>query len=181
MILDMGSSARFRFNRQFYFHPLDSQEKRAAYALFLKAYECQMQGEIDEAVAYYQESLEIYPTAEAHTFLGWAYSFMDMYEEAIEQCHQAIQTDPELGNPYNDIGTYLIEIGKTDEAIPWLQKAALARRYETYHFPHFNLGRIWEKKGNWFQAIEAYEDALQVKPDYDPASKALKRLKALLN
>jgi hypothetical protein len=51
---------------------------------------------------------------------------------------QAIKVDPEFGNPYNDIGAYLIEQEKWDEAIPWFQKAMAAPRYEARCYPHFN-------------------------------------------
>ncbi|MFQ5823380.1 MAG: tetratricopeptide repeat protein [bacterium] len=43
---------------------------------FQIAYEFQMQGKLDKAVIYYKKSLEIEPTAEAYTLLGWTYSFM---------------------------------------------------------------------------------------------------------
>ena len=38
---------------------------------FRRAYEAQMAGELDEAVSLYRKSIELAPTAEAHTFLGW--------------------------------------------------------------------------------------------------------------
>jgi hypothetical protein len=38
-------------------------------------YRHQMNGDLDAAVEHYRRSIEFYPTAEAHTFLGWAYSF----------------------------------------------------------------------------------------------------------
>jgi len=34
------------------------------------------------------------------------------------RCKLAIGLDPDFGNPYNDIGAYLIELGQFDEAIP---------------------------------------------------------------
>jgi Flp pilus assembly protein TadD len=43
-----------------------------------------------------------------------------MTEEAIAECHRAIEIDPDFGNPYNDIGAYLIERGDLRGAIPWL-------------------------------------------------------------
>jgi len=169
------------FNENIYFYPLDNDDKKQAYDFFLKAYEYQMNGNIDNAVALYKKSLETFPTAEAHTFLGWTYSFMGMYDEAIEECHKAISTDPDFGNPYNDIGAYLIEQGQLDEAIPWLEKATQAKRYESYCFPHFNLGRIWEQKGEWVQAVEAYRNALFENPNYALAAKALRRLQSIMN
>lgn len=148
---------------------------------FQKGYESQRKGELDQAVLLYRKSIEIFPTAEAHTFLGWTYSFQGKYDEAIGECRKAIQVDPDFGNPYNDIGAYLIEKGCLDEAVPWFEKALEARRYDSYCFPHYNLGRIRETRGDWLRAIEDYEKALQSNPDYRLAARALNRLKGLLN
>jgi tetratricopeptide (TPR) repeat protein len=96
---------------------------------FQLGYEAQMQGRLEEAVAHYQRSIGLHPTAEAHTFLGWAYSFQGRPDDAIAQCQIAISVDPDFGNPYNDIGAYLIELGRDDEAVPWLERAKQAARY----------------------------------------------------
>lgn len=157
------------------------EERKQALELFKRAYELQMSGSLEEACEYYRKSLVLYPTAEAHTFLGWTYSFMGRYDDAIQECHKAIEVDPDFGNPYNDIGAYLIEKGRLDEAIPWLEKATKAVRYESYCFPHLNLGRIWEKKGEWYQAMEEYQKALKHNPDYGLAAKALGRIRGMLN
>jgi hypothetical protein len=45
-----------------------------------------------------QQSIACQPTAEAHTFLGWTYSFMGRLDDAIAECH-ATETDPTFGNP----------------------------------------------------------------------------------
>jgi Tfp pilus assembly protein PilF len=157
------------------------EDKREAWQLFQQAYERQMKGELEEAVALYKKSIEIHPTAEAYTFLGWTYSFMGRIEDAIEECHKAIAQDPDFGNPYNDIGAYLIEKGELDEAIIWFQKALLARRYESPAFPHLNLGRVYERKGQWTEAIDSYKKSLALNPNYALAKKALGRLISSLN
>jgi tetratricopeptide (TPR) repeat protein len=77
--------------------------------LWRRAYACQMNGDLAEAIEMYRASLAAYPTAEAHTFLGWSLSFLKRYDEAIEECAKAIALDPDFGNPYNDIGVYLME------------------------------------------------------------------------
>ncbi len=156
-------------------------QKMKAREVFQKAYESQLKGELDQAVKLYRESIQILPTAEAYTFLGWTYSFMGKYDEAIQECHKAIQVDPEFGNPYNDIGAYLIEKGSLDEAIPWFEKAIGAKRYDSYCFPHYNLGRIWETKGDWIKAMECYEKALVENSQYTLARKALNHLKGQIN
>jgi Tfp pilus assembly protein PilF len=140
-----------------------------------------MKGELEEAVALYKKSLDMHPTAEAHTFLGWTYSFMGRLDDAIEECHHAIETDPDFGNPYNDIGAYLIEKGQFDEAIPWFERAMKAPRYESPAFPHLNLGRVYEKKSDWSKAIECYKRALALNPNYALAKKSLARLISMLN
>lgn len=92
-----------------------------AIRLFQDAYQMQMQGELDVAMDLYKKSIHLHPTAEAYTFLGWAYRFQGRLDDAILECKHAIELDPTFGNPYNDIGAYLIEKGQVDDAIPWLE------------------------------------------------------------
>jgi tetratricopeptide (TPR) repeat protein len=159
----------------------DEPELDLALEYFRQAYEHQMKGELCQAEKLYKKSIEAYPTAEAHTFLGWTYSFMGRLEDAISECQRAIEVDPDFGNPYNDIGAYLIEQGLLDEAIPWLEKATRATRYESYCFPHYNLGRIYERKHLWHKAIECYRRALGHNPGYKLARASLRRLRAMMN
>lgn len=159
----------------------DSYYQGEACRIFEEGYRKQMQGEVDAAIADYLRSIELYPTAEAHTFLGWAYSFKGLYDDAISECKKAIQIDPDYGNPYNDIGSYLIEKGELDDAVSWLEKAMAAKRYESYCYPHYNLGRVWERKGNWIKAYDCYQNALRENPDYTLAKKALNRLQGMFN
>jgi tetratricopeptide (TPR) repeat protein len=140
-----------------------------------------MQGEYQQAIELYTRSIELFPTAEAYTFRGWVYSFLGDYERAIQECLQAIQVDPDFGNPYNDIGAYLIEQGKWEEAIPWFEKAMAAKRYEARAYPHFNLGRVYEHQGRWEKAQNCYRKAFEVDPRYVTALAALRRMNARFN
>ncbi|HSE57787.1 MAG TPA: tetratricopeptide repeat protein [Nitrospiraceae bacterium] len=157
------------------------EDKREAWQLFQQAFESQRKGELEEAVRLYKQSIETYPTAEAYTFLGWTYSFMGRIDEAIEECHHAISQDPDFGNPYNDIGAYLIEKGQFDDAIPWFERAMQAKRYESPEYPHLNLGRVYERKGEWSKAIDCYKRALTLNPNYALAKKSLGRLISSMN
>ncbi|HVP43010.1 MAG TPA: tetratricopeptide repeat protein [Terriglobales bacterium] len=155
--------------------------RRLAREYFQLAYECQMRGDYHEAIAYYTRSIESFPTAEAYTFRGWTYSFLGDLDRAIDECKLAINLDPSLGNPYNDIGAYLIEQDKWDEAIPWFQKAIHAARYEARCYPHLNLGRVYERKQEWKRAKECYARAYFLNPHYTEARVALQRLQARFN
>ena len=148
---------------------------------FQEGYKHQMSGDLDAAVEDYQRSIELHPTAEAHTFLGWAYSFQGRIDDAIQECEIAIQVDPDFGNPYNDIGVYMMEKGEYDEAVPWLLKAIEAKRYEPRHYPHINLARLYSRKGQTQEAIAAIRQAMRFDPDHLGARRELHRLIGMLN
>ncbi len=135
-----------------------------ALELVQRAMNRQMAGEIEDSIRLYRESIALHPTADAHTYLGWAYSFQGRIDEAIAQCEIAIQLDPQFGNPYNDLGVYLMQQQKFDEAIPWLERAKQARRYEPRHFPYINLGRVYMIKGMLQKAIEEFREAVRLNP-----------------
>jgi Tfp pilus assembly protein PilF len=158
-----------------------NERLRRAQQLFTEAYRLQMAGQLEGAIARYRESIACYPTAEAHTFLGWTYSFQDRLDDAIEECKKAISVDPDFGNPYNDIGSYLLKQGKLDEAIPWLERAINAKRYEPRHYPHCNLGRVYWAKGLLNRAIAEFERALEIEPDSRFAQGALAAIRSQLH
>ncbi len=159
----------------------EPESLKRATDLWQEAYRYQMQGELDGAIEGYRRSIEVCPTAEAHTFLGWAMSFQGRLDEATAECLRAIEIDPEFGNPYNDIGVYLMQQGKLDEAIPWLEKAKQAKRYEPRQFPFMNLGRVYLKQGRWWEALRELEGAVRAAPRDADAHKMLHGLRARLN
>ena len=161
---------------------MENKEKvTQAQKLFNLGYKLHMAGDINEAVKAYRHSIHFHPTAKAHTYLGWAYSTQEKYQQAINECLIAIELEPDYGNPYNDIGMYLFQLNNLDEATIWFEKALKIPGYESRHFPLFNLGKIYEKKGDWLTALEYYNDTLEFKPDYEPAKAAAMKLMASMN
>lgn len=138
--------------------------KQQAKILFEQGYRQQMRGNLTEAIDLYKRSLSMNETAETHTFLGWTYSMSNRYQEAIEACKKAIEIDPEYGNPYNDIGSYLIQLDEIDEALEWLNKATASTRYDNPQFPYINMARAYEKQGRYQSALDAYNKALEISP-----------------
>ena len=94
---------------------------------------------------------------------------------------RAIEIDSEFGNPYNDIGVYLMQRDKLDESIPWLENAKQAKRYVPRQFPFMNLGRIYLRQGRWWEALREFEGAVRLAPGDRHASEMLHRLRARLN
>jgi tetratricopeptide (TPR) repeat protein len=153
---------------------------RLAEEFFERACQLQRQGDVELAAQLYKRSIALNPTAEAHTCLGWAYRFQGRLEDAIAECKLAIGLDPGFGNPYNDIGACLIELGRPAEAIPWLEKATLSSRYSAYHFAWYNLSRAYIALELYRKALECLGHALDIEPEYTPAVEAEGRIRRLL-
>ncbi len=147
--------------------PLPDIDLRLAEELWQEGLERQLAGDLDEAMRLYRCSLDMHETAEAYTFLAWGLSFQGRLVDAIERCRQAIHTDPELGNPYNDIGAYLVELDREDEAIRWFERSKAARRYENPQFPYLNLARIWIARREYGKALIELQVAEVLAP-HDP-------------
>lgn len=160
---------------------ISAASRYEAKQLFHQAYEAQLAHDYELAIELYKRSIETYPTAEAHTFLGWVYSFQDRYDEAIEECLEAIRVDETLGNPYNDIGSYLLAKGDSYGCVRWFRRALFAPRYDSYAFPHFNLGRVFEMRRKYLDAARHYSLALEQQPGFAEAANAVRRMQALLN
>ena len=159
----------------------NDDKKQEAMELVGKAYQHHMRGEVDRAIELYTKSLDVHATPEAYTFRGWARSFQKDFEEAIADCHRAIDLDPEFGNPYNDIGAYYLELGQFEDTIPWLHMALKAKRYESYCYPHYNLGRVFEAQDQLDKALTHYQSAMLENPGYALAAKAAERVKEKLS
>jgi Tfp pilus assembly protein PilF len=79
--------------------------------------------------------------------------------------------DPTFGNPYNDIGAYLIELGR-EEAAP---------RYEPRHYPYLNLAWIYARQHKVREAIDQLQSVIAIEPEHTGARKELHRLIGMLN
>jgi tetratricopeptide (TPR) repeat protein len=156
-------------------------DRAKAMQLYEEATSLLLDGDLDDAIELFDLSLTEEPTAEAYTFRGWAKSLKEEVEEAIADCRRAIDTDPTFGNPYNDIGCYLMQLGRHDEAIPWLERAKTAPRYEPRQYPYLNLGRIYEARGFLVEALREFEQALAIRPDDESAQVAVGRLRHAIN
>ena len=156
------------------------QHKRAL-QLWKEGCSLHSDGKLDQAMKSYDRSIGVCPTAEAHTFKGWVFSNMKKYSKAIAECKTAVSIDPKYGNAYNDIGSYLIHLGKLDEAERWLVLAKRAPRYDQRHYPYMNMGRVYAARGQVWRAIHEFEQALSIAPSDAVCRAALAELRALIS
>jgi Tfp pilus assembly protein PilF len=154
---------------------------RLATALWKDGLEHQLDGKIPEAIKLYLASLALRETPEAHTFLGWTYSFQGQLNEAIAECRKAIEVDPEFGNAYNDMGAYLVELGREEEAMAWFAQAKRAGRYENPQFPYLNLARIHRNNGDLGAALMELQIAELLAPEDERVQQQITQVGALLD
>jgi len=156
-------------------------DQKLAHSLWEKGVNHLLQGRFLTAIDLFNQSLSLHLTAEGYTYRGWAISSLGLLDQAINDCRSALQIDPEFGNPYNDIGVYLMCQGRLDEAIVWLEKAKKAKRYDPRHFPFLNLGHIYLTKGNQMKALDEFVQALDIDPENKIALQAIGEMNLPVN
>jgi tetratricopeptide (TPR) repeat protein len=136
-------------------------------------------GDLDLAASTFQKSIEFQETAEGLTYLGWVLSLRGHFDEAIDLCHRALAIDCEFGNALNDLGSYLIQKNRYEEALPLLEKAKASRGYEPKHFPFINLGRAYSALGRFDDAIREFKEALKIVPGHHEIESVLRQLEKI--
>lgn len=132
----------------------------------------------EAAVARFHEALELHPSARTRTYLAWSLSKLGRYEEAAAHAREAISLDPDYPNAYNDLGAYLIELKRPEQAIPWLEQAAGMRDYCCPYYSYYQIGRARLMQGRIEEAKEALRGAAAINPRYRPARELLQSIRA---
>ena len=84
-----------------------------------------------------------------------------------ESFARASALDPDDPYARNNLGTVLMQQGRTDEAIRFYREAI--QQSPDYYKPYDNLGAAWARKGNSGKAINLYRKALELNPR-DPST-----------
>jgi tetratricopeptide (TPR) repeat protein len=137
------------------------------------------EGQVDEAIAHYQQALAIQPDhAKAHYNLGNALAQKSELDEAISEFQKALAIQPDQAEVLNNLGTALIQNGQVDEAIIQLKKALAIQ--PDLAGAHNNLGAALFKNGKMDEAISHFQKALALQPGYADAQNNLARIAWLL-
>jgi tetratricopeptide (TPR) repeat protein len=129
-------------------------------------------GDFREAMRAYKKAIEITPDQpDAYFNLGNLYGRAGMAGEAIAYYRQALQRGPKsLGLTYRKIGDAYEVLGEHDKALTNYQLALFHYRlveaagHELARV-HVAIGLLYKGTGRNEEAIEAYRQALLVKPD----------------
>ena len=119
-------------------------------------------GHYKEAKKKFQSAVEIIPSAENLTLLAWMLSMEGDIPHALNLCLQAVELDSNYGNAYNDIGSYLVELERVEEAVAYFEKAKISTNYETPAFPYINLARLYLREELFEKACAEYKGLIQI-------------------
>jgi len=144
-----------------------------ARSLWKEGAELHVEGDYGTAIERYTEALRLHPTARLHTYLARSLARLGRYAQAADQCRKAIAVDAAYGNAYNDLGAYLIALGRPREAIHWLRRALDLGGFCCRHVSYYQLGRALLMQARVEEAAKAFEAALAVQPRYQPARRLL--------
>lgn len=143
--------------------------------------EVQRDGDIERAADLFRQSIEVHESPEAWCFLGWCHSLRGELGLAISHCRRAMMLDPEFGNAYNDMGAYLVELGRREEAARWFSRAKDARRYDTPQYPFLNLARLYIVDGRLQEALFELQVARALAPGDDRVEDLVRYVGLLMN
>jgi tetratricopeptide (TPR) repeat protein len=131
------------------------------------------EGKKDQAFAHYLSALKINPNYDkAHYNLAMAYKEQGKIEASLKHFQETLSSNPKFPDAHNNIGIILEKyFKKYDEAIyHYEQELEIAPDNSG---THFNLGIALAMKGNLKEAEENFRQAINLKPDYKEAKRAL--------
>jgi type IV pilus biogenesis/stability protein PilW len=104
--------------------------------------------------------------AGVHYALGWAYSAKSLFPQALESYREALRLDPKYTDARNAIGAIHLETGQWDAAIAEFEPVLKDLLYPTPYYVINNIGWAYYKKGDLRRAIESFQKAVSLKPDF---------------
>jgi len=135
------------------------------------AYHYQHQ-EYDQAIGYFQKSLEIDTTdVFAYFMVGFIYNKIGKLEKARDAFLECIRLDPAYLNGYVNLGGAYLKLGQRDKAFEQIDKALKLSpdSVEIYQ----NMGVLYSYSGEHDKAIAAFKEALSRDENYTEAMNGL--------
>lgn len=88
-------------------------------------------------------------------------------EKRIALLKETVETDPSYFDAHQALGLELYQLGRAEEALPWLQSAARLGRDMAE--AQNNLAVLYAQLGQKEEALDQFEKALALRPDYPEA------------
>lgn len=152
-------------------------------ALYYAAYKHKEANRDEEAIKGFRAALKLKPDyVEAHIMLGNALMNKELFSEAATCFRNAIshvdpKADPKTAaTAHFNLGNTLRKMKRYEKAYTSYNKAL--KHNPKHHKSWLCLGMIFEEWGNIEKAIDAYENAVEIKPGDASVEEFLKRCRA---
>jgi adenylate cyclase len=124
------------------------------------------EGSIHRALGYAQKAVSIDNTqADAYALLGNVYLFQRQFDRAIEEGERAIVLNPNGADYHVWLAMILNSAGRPEEAVALVKKAIRLNPFPpNWYF--LSLGNVFFVMGQYEEAAEAYQRAIQRSPDF---------------
>ncbi len=118
----------------------------------------------DEAIRYYQRTLEIDPKNKlVMNMLGYTYAQKGDFKQAISHLEKYIKMAPDEPNPYDSLGEIYLYLGEYKKAQKLFKKAI---RVNDDFYPSWNhLANVYLDRGQYNRAREFFQKTLERVPE----------------
>jgi len=135
-------------------------------------------GKIKKAIPLFIKALEIKPNyAEAQNNLGVAYKKQGRMTEAVSRFQAALRIDPDYVDAKNNLEKVLTIQRETDAVRETLETSL--KQHPKDPVLHFKLGSLYRQRQQWDRAINHYQAALSIRPEFVPALNGLATVYAI--
>lgn len=130
-------------------------------------------GEYERAIPHLEEARRLNPDYPLiYWTLGLAYEMTGDSAAAERAYRESIRLRPDIIEPYIQLANMVTEMGEYERAAEILaeavERADEAEMPELYRRASYNLGNSYYRLGRYYDAIDAYERALQITPEHIP-------------
>lgn len=145
-------------------HLPDPKDKIGEYLLFFQGNVYETQGDYVKAQGYYEQLLHLNPQV-PHNYvrLAYLYQLMEKTEEAVRLLEQGRERIPDSKIILTGLGFAYLRAGKKKEA---LETCQLVLKLDPSFFDVlFLAGTIMWMEKRWTEALEYFDDALEIEPE----------------
>ncbi|MBF0447451.1 MAG: tetratricopeptide repeat protein [Magnetococcales bacterium] len=139
--------------------------RRQAYYFYNLALLCQRIGGMDEALQFFQKSLEIIPDeARIINDYGNALCGIGEVDEAIKCYKMAIEKKPDYAQAYNNLGNAVQAFKQYGQSVLYYKKAISLQA--DYIEAYFNWGQVLRCQGYSDKAVSCFKKSICINPFY---------------
>jgi len=126
------------------------------------------------AAEHHGSSFQLSPSPEAACYLGMTFS--EDEEDGLAWQRRAIETNPDYGGSWNEVGEALLQRGEAERAIEWFRGAINSVNYCERGAAWANLARAHLEMGRTTSALFAAQEAAALMPNEEELDGLLEQL-----